>query len=519
MQMNILARFLCLLGASIALLPSASPHHAPPPPSATLDAGVIVGNTATALGSKVTVNQFLGVPFAAKPVRFGMPEPPTPWKHLLETTNQPPACPQQFNGQAIERNILIETFNTPPPPAGESEDCLYLNVYAPATLTKKKPVLFFLYGGSSQYGCNSIPRYDGTNFAANQEVIIVAPNYRTNVFGFSNSPQIPFDQLNVGYHDQRLALQWVQRNIHAFGGDPAAVTLWGWASGASCVDNLITTTPIDPPFRAAIMQSGQTGIFGHPTNATHAWDSLAQQLNCSAQPDVLECVRAANVTTIISILELSNLLFSPVKDNITDLLYPETALETGNVSHVPVLLGTTAQDGGVYVYGQDNTTAWLNAVLGSHPILFAEIEEEYAFGTTANGRPITDDSQQISAFYTDIVYQCVMAIRANESITGGIPTWRYLYNATFPNLQPYPGALVYHGSENFLIFGNLPANTTDSEVKFSKFMQKLWADHAKNPRVGPSWPQNPTIRTVSSIDIDTRCGFLEPYLAAAGGGG
>lgn len=87
-------------------------------------------------------------------------------------------------------------------------------------------------------------------------------------------------------------------------------------------------------------------------------------------------------------------------------------------------------------------------MLGSHPILFAKIEEEYAFGTTANGRPITDDSQQISAFYTDIVYQCVMAIRANESITGGIPTWRYLYNATFPNLQPYPGALVYHGSES-----------------------------------------------------------------------
>ena len=96
MQMTIFARFLCLLGASITLLPSASPHHAPPPPSATLDAGVIVGKTATALGSKVTVNQFLGVPFAAKPVRFGMPDPPTPWKHLLETTNQPPACPQQL---------------------------------------------------------------------------------------------------------------------------------------------------------------------------------------------------------------------------------------------------------------------------------------------------------------------------------------------------------------------------------------------------------------------------------------
>jgi carboxylesterase type B len=89
-------------------------------------------------------------------------------------------------------------------------------------------------------------------------------------------------------------------------------------------------------------------VFGHAANGTSAWDSLAQQLNCSTQPDVLECVRAANATTIISILEHSVLNFTPVKDNITALLDPETARKAGNVARVPVLVGTTAQDGGVY---------------------------------------------------------------------------------------------------------------------------------------------------------------------------
>jgi carboxylesterase type B len=88
-------KLLCLLGASLALLPSAS-HAAAPAPSATLEAGVIVGTTSTAPGSTVTINQFLGVPFAAKPVRFGMPKPPSKWTNPLKTTRQAPSCLQQL---------------------------------------------------------------------------------------------------------------------------------------------------------------------------------------------------------------------------------------------------------------------------------------------------------------------------------------------------------------------------------------------------------------------------------------
>lgn len=209
--------------------------------------------------------------------------------------------------------------------------------------------MFLLFGGGDlKYGSNSLAVYDGTSFAANQDVILVAPNSRISVFGFSNSPQIPLDQRNVGFYDQRLALQWVQRNIHVFGGDPAAVTIFGQASGASCVDNLITTLPINPPFRAAVLQSGQAAVYNQLTNGTVSWDVLAEQLNCSTQPDVLKCVRAANATTIVSILEHSALTFTAVKDNITELQNPEAARKSGNVARVPVLAGTTAQEGSVF---------------------------------------------------------------------------------------------------------------------------------------------------------------------------
>jgi hypothetical protein len=286
--------------------------------------------------------------------------------------------------------------------------------------------------------------------------------------------------LAIRYYDQRLALQWVLRNIHVFGGDPAAVTIFGQTAGAgrwererfffpfsSCVtnrrpisvDELITTHPINPPFRAAILQSGQVPIYGKVNNDTVSWDTLAERLNCSTQPDVLKCMRAANATTIVSIIEHLNLPFTPVKDNITELQNPELARKSGNIARVPILAGTTAQEGRVFgerqpsffcsfffpvfsskqrfpmrcwpiiifffslfslqpEYGQDNTTAALTALVGNHP---NATEQEYSIGSTANGWPITDDYDQISAIYTDAIYQCPMAIVVNDFAERGHP--------------------------------------------------------------------------------------------------
>jgi carboxylesterase type B len=173
---------LSLLSSSL-LLPFAlcNPvaERAASPPSATLDSGVVIGTSTSLPSSKVIVNKFLGIPFAAPPVRFSPPKKPTPWKKPLHTTGQKPSCIQQFNYPAAAREFTVALFDTPPPPAGESEDCLFINVYAPAG-GQNKTVMFWIYGGNLQFGSNSVVAYDGTSFVANQDVIIVQPNYRTN---------------------------------------------------------------------------------------------------------------------------------------------------------------------------------------------------------------------------------------------------------------------------------------------------------------------------------------------------
>ncbi|KAI0030912.1 Carboxylesterase, partial [Vararia minispora EC-137] len=107
------------------------------------------------------------------------------------------------------------------------------------------------------FGSGSLPLYDGTSMAKNQDVIVVTFNYRTNVFGFPSSHDLPLTGNNLGYLDQELALKWVQDNIVMFGGDPTKVTIMGQSAGAQSVsDAIVRHTPSGAPFRAGIMLSG-----------------------------------------------------------------------------------------------------------------------------------------------------------------------------------------------------------------------------------------------------------------------
>lgn len=167
-------------------------------PSVTIESGVVIGQSTSIPEGKFPINKYLGVPFAASPVRFEPPTAPTPWKKPLDATDYAPGCIQQFPYQPTpSRDQIISWFNTPPPPAGESEDCLNVNIYAPAT-PGKKAVLFWIYGGSLQFGTNSFYLYDASSIAANQDVVVVAVNYRTNVFGFPGSPQLSITKENLG---------------------------------------------------------------------------------------------------------------------------------------------------------------------------------------------------------------------------------------------------------------------------------------------------------------------------------
>jgi carboxylesterase type B len=177
-----------------------------PEPTVKIDSGVIIGTTTSMPAATASVVQFLGIPFADKARRFQPPEKPKRWTRPLRTQRWRPACVQQFNAGpsknftetlfnggpsrvSNERGLnstntthFDSNVNSPSGPPRESEDCLFLNVYAPATPSqgRGRAVLFWLYGGSLQFGHAGQVAYDGSSFASYQDVVVVTTNYRTN---------------------------------------------------------------------------------------------------------------------------------------------------------------------------------------------------------------------------------------------------------------------------------------------------------------------------------------------------
>ncbi|CAD6455692.1 b3641d10-d855-43c6-87fe-e63ab22bd4be [Sclerotinia trifoliorum] len=461
-------------------------------PIAIVSQGAVSGTSISVPGVALPVSKFLGIPFARPPQRFSPPITAGLFtSNPYNATQLRASCTQQFNYPDATRTFTMALFNNPPP-ASESEDCLYLNVYAPSGTTPASllPVMVWIYGGALQFGSSSSIYYDGSSLAGKQNVVVVNFNYRTNVFGFPNSPELPNTDQNLGLLDQRLALAWIKTNILAFGGDPLKVTIFGQSAGALSVDALVTSYPNFPPFRAAIMQSGQDSIrtlTARPGLGTvsgpQSWNALASGLGCSNTSSALACLRAVDALAIKSYIEHAVLSFQPVVDNLTRVSNPQLRRANHQIANVPVLIGSNAQDGTAFVYGQNNITAFLQTLFPGNETLQAEVLAAYPVGDDGLNTP----ADVVAKIYTDMIFQCPGGIVANSSSAAGYPTYRYYYNATFANTQPLPGLGAYHSSEIPFVFGNLPANSTGAEISLSALMQKSWADFAKNPQIGPGW--------------------------------
>ncbi|KAK4543426.1 hypothetical protein LTR36_005569 [Oleoguttula mirabilis] len=460
-------------------------------PTATIDAGVVHGTTTSLPAATASINKFLGVPFAqSPPTRFAPPQSPGTFSAPINATAWSPACIQQFTYPLAAQEFTEAVFNNPAP--AESEDCLYLNVYAPSTPAPAdgRTVMFWIYGGSLQFGNAGQPAYDGSAFASYEDVVVVTVNYRTNVFGFPSSPELPVTGHNLGFLDQRFALDWVQRNIASFGGSPDKVTIFGESAGAFSVDALLTSFPANstPPFRGAILESGQYSYRPTPyTSSVPAWDQLSAALGCpGSYGSNLTCVRAANATAIQTIIDEQSLVFNPSPDNVTLVAHPAQQRLSGDIAHIPVLGGTNAQEGRVFTVGDNDTTAFLSTYLGNDTALISAIEAAYPLGQGGLDTPY----DQISQIFTEFYFQCAQAAWANATAAIGIPAWRYYFNASFENTQLYPDLGVYHSSEISIVFGTHPvANTTTQENALSQSMMSAWARFAKNPSAGPGWNQ------------------------------
>ncbi len=325
----------CLTAICLAMLaPALAQPPSSPPPVVTIDTGRIAGEPAG------DIQIFRGIPYAAPPVgplRWRATQRPAKWSGVRDATKFGPSCPQDSSDPKV--NILH--FGGAPEPT--SEDCLTLNVWAPAHAAKRAPVMVWFHGGAGRIGAGSLPYYDGANFA-HDGIVLVTINYRLGHLGTFGYPGLAQEAAAknepVGayaFMDQIAALNWVKRNIAAFGGDPGNVTIFGESSGGIVVFNLLTSPAARGLFHKAIVESGG-GWFGPPATAEQAEKRGLEIAAAAGAPKAtLAQLRALPAEAI------TRAPGDSTAEPDTSLLpeSPTTAIAAGRVAPVPLIIGVT----------------------------------------------------------------------------------------------------------------------------------------------------------------------------------
>ncbi|KAK2008226.1 carboxylesterase [Colletotrichum eremochloae] len=462
-------------------------------PTVVIASGTIIG-TATHPASQPSstrlANAYLGIPFASPPERFSPPTKAAPWSSPLIAQAFRPACIQQFTNSGKSKDLAKQYFGNPTGPLPEeSEDCLYLNVFTPPNLSSssKKAVMFWLFPGDLQFGTASLPIYDGGALALSQDVVVVTINYRTNIFGFSNSPEIATGSQNSGYLDQRFALQWVQDNIAKFGGDPSRVTIFGDSAGGESVKQLLANPPSPLPFSAAIMQSQQTLLMG---SGSDSYKKVLQQFKCQGEASPIACLRKVSATDIKAYIESAALVFPPVNGDGTSISDVRGSITSNKWPKIPIMMGSTLNEGRVFlavedVFGDGTSsmnTAWSMVGINSDKTK-GLITPLYA------GKALTDMADRI---ITDVVFTCTTSSLSKLLASKGYSVYRYRYDASFASTDIFPNAGAYHTSDIPSVFGTYPqyskfGSITQQQIDLSSYMQGVWGGFAKRVDFDSKW--------------------------------
>ncbi|VBA57839.1 Para-nitrobenzyl esterase [Mycobacterium attenuatum] len=302
----------------------------------------------------VRAKTWKGVRYAAPPLRdlrFRAPQPPQRWTGVADATSFGPACPQP-----VVPNMPLDLG------APQGEDCLRLNIWAPAGVEPGdgKPVMVWLHGGAYLLGSGSQPLYDGRRLAASGDVVVVTINYRLGVLGFLDlsslgSARRGFDS-NIGLRDVLAALQWIRDNIAEFGGDPGNVTLFGESAGAGIVTTLLAVPAAVGLFGRAIAQSSPATSVYDRDRARRAAVCILDKLGIAAsEADRLVDVPIAGIVAAakevfdeVPVRNPGTLAFVPIVDG--DLLddYPVKVAQEGRSQPVPLIIGTNKHEAALF---------------------------------------------------------------------------------------------------------------------------------------------------------------------------
>jgi len=482
-------RHLLPWAAVAACLAVALPGHAAPGrPTVDAPAGAVTGE------SQAGVHVFKGLPYALPPVgpaRWTPPQPMPRWTEAKDASAFGPACIQNKSGPF---NIYAND------PKAMSEDCLTLNIWAPASAAKA-PVMVWIHGGALAGGFSHEPIYDGARMAE-QGVVVVSINYRIGVLGYLAHPGLSAESPNgisgnYGLLDQIEALRWVQRNIAAFGGDPANVTIAGESAGGLSVMYLMASPPARGLFAKAIAQSAymistpslKTRAFGE-TPAEETGLSLSAKLQA---PDVaaLRAMDAAKLTKAAALAGFAP--FGVVDGQILPRQLVEV-FDRGEQAPVPILAGFNS--------GEIRSLRMLAppapALAGSYE---KAIRDRYGDLADAHLKlyPTQNLEETILASTRDAIYGWTAERLVRNQATLGAGSYLYIFDHGYP-VADSVGLHAFHGAELPYVFGTLnrtppfwpKAPKTPAETKLSDAMLDYWTSFIRTgePRAAgaPDWP-------------------------------
>jgi len=460
-----------------------------PPDQAKVEQGIVQGTIED--GLKV----FKGIPFAAPPVgelRWKAPQPAQKWESIKEAKTYGPAAYQGGN-----------------PPSGKSEDCLYLNVWTPAiSVDEKIPVLVWIYGGGFSFGSTAEPVYTGEKLAK-KGVVFVSIAYRVGQLGFLAHPELSAENPhgvsgNYGILDLIAGLEWVQKNIAAFGGDPDKVTIFGESAGGIAVSMLCASPLAKGLFQGAISQSG--GSFGPSRPTTYPGENMKTLM--VAEEEGLAYAEKAGVSSLV---ELRSIVVDSLPMGfgmgsgwpiIDGYVIPDDQFklyEAGQFNDTPILVGYNSDEGASFTRTKD-PEEFIASVKVRYGKFSDDLLKAYPVGDTSVTKTARDLSRDAAFGWQTWSWAKLQAKKGSSKA--------YLYyfdqHPDYPQDSPRFGYGSPHGQDVAYVFMHLNSEdpqTNESDFALSEAIGTYWTNFARygqpNGEGVPEWPafnnENPVV--------------------------